>query len=346
MAASYHTGTSSSPTNLLQTLVTWLTGQGWGVDLSAAIEAGWRAHLHKNGLYVNLRAAMDEKIWPREAEGLYHDCGEGGYGIGLYLGNGYSGGAEWHNQSGRPVRVDGTTVGAGANLPAGSVAAYHLFDDGNDHIAVVVERSPGIFCHFGWGPAMAAVGQPETFPYFYGSSSAYMNTLDTAPPGDRHGINVTALPPMSHGDRDYSSYESGVQMVHTTAMVRVDAGTFSGRWVGNGNWNDKGYGYSGRFMRCACNVHPDTQGTCDEGKFPGYQYLRSRVHQAAFAGGLLLPLHCYVLTDPGARWAPLGYPPSVFWCEAVGHGFAAGQIYQVGGLDYMLFPHFAVRKAA
>jgi len=242
--------------------------------------------------------------------------------------------------------VDGSTIGAGANLPAGSVAAYHFFDDGEDHVIVVVERSPGIFCHFGWGPAMEPAGQPEAFPYFFGSSSAYMNTLDTAPPGDRHGINVTALPPMSHGDKDYSSYGGGIQMVHTTAMVRVDTGTFSGRWVGNGNWDDEGYGYSGRFMRCALNLHPDSQGTCDEDEYPGYQYLHQRVHQAAFAGALLLPLHCYALTDPGARWAPLGYPPSLFWCEAVGHGFASGEVYQVGGLDYLLFPHFAVRKGA
>ena len=36
MAASYQTGISSSPTNLLQTIVSWLTAQGWTVDLSAS----------------------------------------------------------------------------------------------------------------------------------------------------------------------------------------------------------------------------------------------------------------------------------------------------------------------
>ena len=57
-------------------------------------------------------------------------------------------------------------------------------------------------------------------------------------------------------------------------------------------------------------------------------------------------MHLFVLTDPGGRWAPMGYPPNVFWCEGVGAGYAAREILQVGGLDYMLFPGFAVRKAA
>lgn len=344
MAASYQTGISSSPTNLLQTLVTWLSAQGWTVDLSDAVDSGWRAHLHKNGLFVNMRAAMNERIWPRS--GGFHDYGTGGYGIGLYLGDGFDSEVAWHLQSGRPVRVDGTTIGAGANLPVGSVAAYHFFDDGNDHVIAVIERSPGIYCHLGWGPATEPAGQPEAFPYFFGSSSAHMNTVSTTLPGDRTGINLTALPPMSHADRDSSSYGGGLQRVHSTAMARVDAGTFAGRWVGNGSWNDQGYGYSGRFMRCALNLHPDTQGTCNETEYPGYRYLHNRVHQAAFAGSMLLPLHCYVLTDPGARWAPVGYPPSVFWCEAVGNGYAPGEVYQVGGLNFMVFPRFAVRKAA
>jgi len=341
MAADYQTGISSSPTNLLQTFVSWLTAQGWTIDLSAADGSGWRAHAHKSGLYVNLRAAMDEKIWPYN--GSYHDKGDGGYGIGLYLGDGYSGGSAWYEQSGRPVRQgDSSTLGCGANLPSGSVAGYHFFDDGDDHIIVVVERSPAIFCFFGWGPALAAAGQPEDFPYFFGSSGAILNTLDLDPGADRGGINVSAYPPMSPADQEVSSYTGSTERLHTTALVRVDAATFSGRWVVNCKDAIAGYGYSGRRMRCAVNVGPVGMAL----PFPNYSHLEDRSHQTAFAGALLIPMHCYVLTDPGARWAPIGYPPSFFWCEAVGHGYASGGIYQVGGLDYMLFPYFAVRKGA
>lgn len=342
MAAAYTTGISSSPTNLLTTLVSWLSTGGWIVDSSVSDGTGWRAHLHKSGLYVNLRAASAENIWPYNGE--FHDLGSGGYGIGLYLGDGYSGAASWDAQSGRPVRVvDGSTIGCGANLPQGSVTAYHFFDDGNDHITVVVERAPGIFCFFGWGPALEAAGQPEDFPYFYGSSGAILNTLNTAPDGDRSGINISAYPPMSPADKEVSSYTGSTERVHTTAMVRVDASTYSGRWVANCAINDGGYGSSGRAMACAVNIGPDL------GIYTGhvnYSNLQDRIHQTSFAGALLLPCHTFVLTDPAARWAPLGYPPSIFWTEAVGHGYAAGDVYQVGGVNYMLFPHFAIYKGA
>lgn len=342
MAADYDTGISSSPTNLLQTLVSFLSAQGWTTDSSASEGAGWRAHLHKSGLYVNLRAAMNERLWPYNGD--YHDKGSGGYGIGLYLGDDYDGGESWDEQGGRPVRLgDGSTVGAGANLPSGSVAAYHIFDDGADHIIVVVERSPGIFCFLGWGPALEAAGQPEAFPYFYGSSAAVLNTI-VDPGTSRSGINVSALPPMSHADKEDESYGSTTERVHTTALVRVDAATYSERWISNGAHAGAGYGYTGRFLRCALNIGDDSG--IDAGSFPNYSGFADRVHQAAFAGALLLPLHNFALTDPGARFAPIGWPPSVFWCDAVGHGYTAGEVYQVGGLDYMLFPHFAVRKGA
>lgn len=350
MSASYQTGSSTSPIDLLQTLVTWLQAQGWSLDDSSSDGTGWRAHFNKGGIYVNFRACMDENMWPRTYDiggdpEYYHDYGTGGYGIGLYVGSGYVGGDRWEQQLGGPVRIDdGTRIGAGMNLPP-SGGDYHFFDDGNDHITVVVERSPGIFCHMGWGPAMAPSGQPEDFWYFFGSSSQYMNTVPTYP-ADRYGLNLSALPPMSHADKDYSSYGGGSRYVHTNALVRVDAATFSARWIGNGAYANKGYGYTGRFMRCGLNAHPSTQGECSEDQFPGYQYILSRVKQAAFTGALVLPLHCYVLTDPDARWAPIGFIPTVFWCEAVGNGYSQNEIYQLGGQDYMLFPHFAVLKGA
>lgn len=345
MAAAYSSGISSSPTDLLQTLVTWLTSQGWTADSSVADGSGWRAHLHKGALYVNLRAAINEQIWPHSTG--YHDYGDGGYGIGLYLGDGYSGANDWHEQSGRPVRqVEGSTLGAGANLPAGSVAGYHFFDDGADNIVVVVERSPGIFCHLGWGSDLAEANQPEAFPYLFGSSSQYMNTHDGVLLDDSYGINLSALPPVSHGNKERNSFSGTTTYIHTTALVRVDAATYSERWISNGNNIGEGYGYSGRFMRCALNLNPDTPGQVDETEFPGFRHLRGRIHQTAFTSALLLPLHCYVLLDPAGRWAPIGYPPPIFWTDAVGHGYASGDVYQHGGVDYMLFPNFAVLKGA
>jgi hypothetical protein len=266
----------------------------------------------------------------------------------MYLGTGYSGAFDWDKQAGGPIRPGetiGARIGVGMNLPA-SGGDYHFFDDGNDNVTVVVERSPGIFTHMGWGPALAAAGQPEDFWYFFGSASAFLTTDDDLLTDDRYGRELSALPPFSHADEDNKSHGGSPKEVHSTAFARVDAATFPERWVGNCGGADGGYGYTGRFMRNALNLHPDTQGDLDEGEYPCYEYIQDRIYQSAFAGALLLPLHSFVLTDPDARWAPIGYPPTVFWCEAVGNGYSQNEIYQVGGLDYMLFPHFAVRKAA
>lgn len=340
MAAAYTTGISSSPTNLLQTLVSWLTTGGWTVDSSVSDGTGWRAHLHKSGLYVNLRAAMNETIYPYGVSD-YHDS-SAGYGIGVYLGDGYSGGSSWIEQSGGPARADGSVVGVGANLPSGSVAAYHLFDDGSDNIVVVVERSPGLFCHFGWGPDMSEAGQPEDFPYCFGSSSSYRNVCLAASLGAtlRHGINLTARAPMSPVDMDVRSDTHTSTQGHTNALVRVDATTFTDQWVANGKGIYGGHGYTGRSMRCCLTDDDVLVGTMEDNEYPSYRCLRDRVHQSAYAGGVLLPLHCFVLTDPDARWAPIGYPPSLYWCDIVGHGYAQGEIYSVGGVDYMVFPGF------
>lgn len=349
MAAAYANGISSSATNLLTTLVSFLVTQGWTSDSSASEGSGWRAHLHKNGIYVNFRAAMNEQIWWRAAGPLYHDIQGPGYGIGLYLGTGYVGADEWYEQAGGPIDPnDSSTVGAGINLPSGAVAGYHIFDDGADNIVVVVERSPGIFCHFGFGVAMAAAGQPEDFPYFFGSSSRGFNTQAGALPtdDDNFGINVTALPPMSSGNLERNSISGTTKYVTSCAFVRVDAATFTDRWISNGVSASAGTSYSGRFGRCSLNANPDAQIYGNPEEFPGYKNLLGRIHQTAFAGSILLPLHWFTLTDPGARWAPIGYAPSIYWNEAVGHGYAAGDIYAIGGVNYMIFPHFAVLKGA
>lgn len=346
MAANYATGISSSPTDLLQKLVTFLTTQGWTSDHSASEGSGWRVHMHKDGLYVNMRSAMNEKLWPQTASGYWHDYGDGGYGIGLNLGDGYDSGDDWHDQSGVPIRpAELSPVGAGANLPSGSVAAYHLFDDGADNIIVVVERRPGIFCHFGWGPAMAPSGQPEDFPYFFGSSCQALNTHDGVLLGDAHGINLSALPPVSHGDLERNSISGTMQYVHTVACVRVDAATYAAQWVSNCGTDNPGAGSTGRFMRCAVNISGE-YGVYEEDEYPDFDHFEDRLHNVAYAGAAILPMPCFVLTDPDARWAPIGYAPSIYYCDAVGHGYAGGTVYQVGGQDYMVFPHFAVLKGA
>ena len=93
---------------------------------------------------------------------------------------------------------DLTTSGCGMNLPQGQISAYHFFDDGNDHITVVVERAAGIFCHMGWGPSLERASLARAVPLLLRQlEHAYLNTAETSDllTGNRHGIDLTASRP-------------------------------------------------------------------------------------------------------------------------------------------------------
>jgi hypothetical protein len=329
MAASYQTGTAISPTNLLQTIVSWLVAQGWTSDASASEGTGWRAHLHKSGQYVNLRAAMNELIIP------WVNTVTAGYAIGCNLGSSYSSGASWGNQPGSPDPV--TNIQAvGMNLPAGNIVAYHFFDDGADNITIVVEKIAGRFVYMGWGKSMTKVGFSSDYWYFHSSTPAYLLTsTSTSQPGN----DLPAGCPMGH-NHNYGGYEL------PTSYIRLDAAVFPSRWVSMVPTYNGTPGYIGGF--CASAVMPGTGDVAgaSRGQYPTYDVIRSRLISVAFQRALVLPIHCFFQNQSTLRWLPLGYPPSVFYCTAAGNGFSVGQVLAIGGLNYKLFPYFAVLKAA
>lgn len=338
MAAAYQTGAASSPTNLLQALVTWLTAQGWTVDQSSSDGAGWRAHLFKGSLNVNFRSAINERIF----SGIDDDVG---YGIGMNVGTGYNGALAWNLQPGAPLRIsDSAGIGAGMTLFSGSIAAYHFFDNGADHITIVVERSPGVFVHMGWGPTLDKVDSLEAFPYFFGSSSAFKVTANVSEPADLPGVMITAAAPMSHSC--YHTTSGQGTHVGSTAFVRVDATTYSARWISNGSDAATSFMYTGRYLRCSLNVTAVSANEIHAGQYPSLRFTKDRLFQSAFVGSLINPLHCFVLTVPGNRFAHIGWPPSVFFSTANVNGFAVGSVYSIGPDDFMVFSGFVVLKAA
>lgn len=339
MAAAYQTGTATGPTDLLQKLVTFLVAQGWTSDSSVSYGAGWRAHLHKGAQYVNLRAIVGEAanlstVWG-SGSGVSSTAG---YGIALYLGDGYSGAAAWNAQSGGPKDSGGTNpVGAGLFMGSGSVPAYYFFDDGLDNLTVVIHRGSGLYGHLGWGASLAKIGYTADHWYFHGSSPHAYCVVNEGT-GPYPGTDLTAMAPMAH-----SYFTTGSTGNRACAFVRTDAAVYASRWLGvmDGANTGAAHGYTGRQGRCslAAATIPNS------GEYPKLQDFLARGWQSAFTGALLLPLHCFAQAAT-ARWIPVGYPPSVFACAAVGHGLNAATVYQVGGLDYMVFPGFAVRKAA
>lgn len=337
MAAAYQTGTSTGPTDLVQKIVTFLVAQGWTQDASSSYGSGWRAHLHKGAQYVNMRAVVNEAanastVWGTGSGAV----ATAGYGIAMYLGDGYNGGNAFNAQTGGPKDSGGTNpVGAGMFMGSGSVPAYYFFDDGADHITIVIDRGNGLYAHMGWGPSLAKTGFTADHWYFYGSSP---HTYNVANPGagPYPGTDITAAAPMAH-----SFFHSA--FMYATSFVRTDAAVYTNRWLGlrSASGTIATYGYTGRQARCSVDVTATLTAT----EYPKAGVFLTRGWQSAFPGALLVPLHIFAEAAT-ARWIPIGYPPTVFMCQAVGHGHNPAQVYQVGGLDYMVFPGFAVRKAA
>jgi hypothetical protein len=333
MAAAYQSGTASDPTDLQNKIATFLTGQGWTIDSNIADGAGKRLHAHKGSDYVNMRSAINEAVWPNLA-------GSAGYGVNLYMGTGYNGANAWSLQAGGPVKSGGSdTVGSCMELGSGAISAYHFFDDGSDNIVVVVERSGGIFTHIGFGRTFGKSGTWTGGAYFFGAKAGkYLP--QTGIMGDS-GNSAAAPLSISQPYGTNSSSQRGF-----AAFVRVDVDSFTGKWVGfsSSDTTAPNDGYTGKLGHSGADYN-----TLQENVPVGLPTLaRLVLHLVSVFNNqaVLLPIRGYVQRDAGG-WSHIGQLPNVFYCGAVEQGgYAAASIYTVNGKNFLLFPHFAVRKFA
>ena len=328
---SYQTGTATSPINLLQTLVTWLVSIGWTQDMSQTDGLGWRAHLHKSGNYVNLRANMAETVW---AGGVITPNGTG---LNLYLGTGFASGSAWNAQAGGPIgNAAAYTVGVGFNLPTGAIQNYYFFGDATgDNVVVVIEATPAIYKHMGWGLSLVKTGTWTGGPYFFGSSSGYIANYNVAGPG----TTLTTSCPGCDGDSQ--SYQS--------AFVRVDVDAFTGKWIGISNNNSYAPGgYTGKVG--ASSVAPTmsyTMRTLAPRFTDNMNAVGSwQANQTSSVDGRanLLPVHLWAVRDTTGALSLIGAIPNVFFSNGVGQGFSNASEYVLGTTTYKMFPNFAVIK--
>lgn len=326
----YQTGTATSPTNLLQTLVSWLASNGWTTDSSIADGAGWRAHLHKGSVYANLRAAVNESVWAGGNFGA-------NYSLNLYLGSGYSSGAAWNAQAGGPIGSGQTyTVGVGFNLPSGSIQNYYFFADSTgDNIAVVVEKTAAIYQHICWGTSLSKIGAPWTGgAYFCGSMCGYMVAYNGTVPGT---VQTSSCPMC---DADGAGFSNG--------YVRADIDAFTGQWLSVSTNTTAAQGYTGK--RILSSVMPQ-QGYTPSNLTPRYTDNASQpsawqANQTSSVDGRanLLPIHIYAVRDVGGVASCLGTVPFIFYTNGVGVGFSNASEYVLGPTTYKMFPNFAVVK--
>lgn len=337
---SYEAGNATDGTDLLQKLVTWLVSIGWNSDLSASDQAngGWRAHLDKSGLFVHLRSHFPgDTSWAQSAT-------TAGYALQLYLSTAFDGGQQWNSQPGNPPLANGSStqvIGAGAHLTAGPFSNYYFFSDtSGDHIVVVVEISPGLYVHFGWGPSLVKNGTiSATTAYFFASSSGYYasDSFSSSP-----GWTLTSRCPGAHED---------IQDCATGFML-CDSDSFTGKWIGITDQTFAAGGYTGR--TAASMVYADVAMTSSIPRYsnvprttvPPYFQFGQTSEQDGRAN--LLPVVWWVGRDGSSGqtggFSPVGSIPTVFFSNGVGNGFASAEDYVIGSDTYTMFPEFAVKK--
>jgi len=341
---SYQTGVPTDETDLVKQLVTWLVSIGWTNNLSAADGTGWRAHLSKGGMFVNLRSAINDT-----SGGVWNFILAGGTFVGVMLnvGTGFDGSHLWYDQAGVPTQnVAGpipTGVGFSTYNPAlptphsmAPFTRYHFFSDALDNVVVVLERSPGNFSVMGWGNLIKKGGVWTGGAYFF----------------SRTGPVYTSVPILPTCECPFAM--SGFSDNDNAAWVRADVDTYTGQWLSNYRLLSGG----GFGKRCATGVFFSDVPPPD---IPSYQVLSGLLTSQLNSQANLLPIDVYGERDNpsnpgqiGGGFSLLGTVPGIFLTTAGSRGFASGSVYSIGADDYMIFagamapaswiPGFAIQK--
>lgn len=323
---SYATGTATDPNDLLQKLVTFLVANGWTQDSSVADGTGWRAHLHRSGVYVNLKSTVGAvQPWTNTSGNVpLSTMG----GLHLYLGTSYNSGAGWSVQAGGPVPSgQANVIGCSMQINSGAVTSHHFFaNDSGDNITVVVERTTGVFHHLGWGVSLTKAGTWTGGPFFFGSLAWYQWAYNSPPDYD---YSKTSLPPCTDGD----------QQSCVSAYVRADVDAFTGKWISLSGQAQATYGYTGKAGTSGI------RGTfVPSDNIPHYQSFDCRSYSSMTQSAILLPIRAFAVRDAGG-YSLLGTVPRVFRTQAALYGLSAGTEITVGPDTYKLFPMFAVQKS-
>lgn len=331
----YQTGTATTAITLLTTLVTWLNGRGWTTAASAADGTGHRAHLHKSGVYLNFRAAILEAIWADNQAGA-----NGGYGLGLYMGSGYSGAAPWNEQAGGPAASGLVNRGVGIMLPVGPFPAYHFFDDGADNILVMVQHTGGIWGHLGFGLKLSQETHALSLPYFFGSTHGWANTVPGSSPAQNYG--TTAV----NSTYPFATHEDSNVTVRSTGYVRVPVAmqSLNNNWIASGVGLNSTTGAQGTRLIVPLVSHSADAGVVDAA-CPNWRTIPNlgRGVALAYPRAHLMPIWLFGLNAVSSRYQYLGAPPSLYGCDAVGNGWSANDALTIAGLDYRVYPGVAVR---
>ena len=312
----YQTGSASSPNDLLGQLAAWLVSRGWTQDASVADGTGWRVHAHKGGSYVHLKTTMTGRPWAYGNLAPSYPC------LWVYMSTAFVGtGSNWNaNTTGAPAIISSAGVeGNGIVLNNGAQTSYHFFDDGSDHIVVIVERTPGVYQDLGFGLSVTKHGGNWTGgAYFFGQINDYYNA---------GGDSDNAHCPFQYGNSDGGA----------SGYIRADVDSFSGNWLCCTPNTSQGYGYTGK------PCYPNIQASL--ATMPNISNLQGRGVSSLTTQAILFPIRIFAPRDAGGV-SLLATIPSVFYSNAYGNGFGLASEFTIGPDTYKVFPNFVVKKVA
>ena len=301
MASRYQSGAASGPADLLDKLTAFLALQGWATNHNANEGSGKRAHLTKGGVVVSLRAAAAEtNIFTSQTSSFT--------GLGINIATSYTSANGWYAQPGAPSGLT-TAPYETAALPmaAGLQAyAYHLFDDGNDNVMLVVEAAAGIYNYLGFGLVANKIGSWTGGAYFYATRQG-------------HGIVGNAA-------------ISAAQPLKTAGSAFMRASVDGAAWA---MLDLTPSNSTGARMTCASAF---ANAEC-----PSASVLSNRGVSLMTGEANLVPMQLLVART-GGGWSYLANIKPLYATAAVGLGYSAGSTYTRGTDEYVLFPNFAVKK--
>ena len=330
----YQKGTANDPKDLLQKLAVFLSTNGWTQDMSQAVLSGWRLHMHKGSNYIHIRGLVNESAdHPQGASGTAMS------GYYLYLGTGFDSGQDWKSQPGSAQGSPNYGMRAcGCPSTGGAILAYHFFttDANNDNVVVVIERSPKIFGHFGWGATLEKLGTWTGGAYYFGSQGPKYTDYSYPDTGGPGFANDTSYPPGTLRNDDALTY------------VRCDADTFTGKWIGISGTTMDYQGYTGRKGESTSWWGAGGPGGAN---IPSIGRLQERLTNQLNGQSLLLPIRFAVERGEGG-FSFIGSLPNIYVTNACHKGFTPATQYSWGTDNYIVFPGpnespdmgFAVRK--
>lgn len=188
MAEYFETGSASDYNDLLNKLRNAMTTHGGWTQQdhsSTGTSGGYRSHLSKGTLKVNLRSGFNGEIPVPSANRSVRlgtwDWNSGGFApdyIALNLSTGFNLSLDWYNQPGAPGASEGRGMGVMIN-GKGSVSRYWLFLlEDPDAVYLVVEVHPNKFQHLGFGKLVLAQ-QIEEGGEFFAATRRFSDTYNS-----------------------------------------------------------------------------------------------------------------------------------------------------------------------